>query len=77
MQASFIHLYNASKTTAEISEVARNYIAAAQTIFTDIRQRWPDAVSTIFELANDKKESFTFVVVQDSHKRTLIYSLRL
>jgi hypothetical protein len=43
MQASFIHLYNAAKTTEEISAAALKYISIAMKRFESIWERWPGA----------------------------------
>jgi hypothetical protein len=48
MQAAFIHLYNAAKTTPKISADARKYLTTSQKIFARVCSRWPDAVSTRF-----------------------------
>jgi hypothetical protein len=47
MQASFIHLYNSAKTTAEISAEAHKYLEVALIVFQAIWARWPDAVSDV------------------------------
>ncbi|KAI9284636.1 fungal-specific transcription factor domain-containing protein [Umbelopsis sp. AD052] len=43
MQAAFIHLYNAAKTTPKISADARKYLTTSQKIFAGVCSRWPDA----------------------------------
>ncbi|KAI8579792.1 hypothetical protein K450DRAFT_240365 [Umbelopsis ramanniana AG] len=43
MQAAFIHLYNAAKTTPKISADARKYLTTSQKIFASVCSRWPDA----------------------------------
>ncbi|KAJ2956678.1 hypothetical protein NQZ79_g7498 [Umbelopsis isabellina] len=47
MQASFIHLYNAAKTTEEISAAALKYITTAMKRFESIWERWPGAPPVI------------------------------
>jgi len=62
MQASFIHLYNSVKTTAEISAEAHKYLEVALKVFRAIWSRWPDAppvVNLIAKLQTSIEKIYT------------------